>query len=281
MTLKPDDLDVAEGRQAMIEEGRASRYASAITALLCDGVFDEADAQVLEGFRAHLGVSDEAAQDIFRGEARRYIRRRMLEFLEDGRVSPDEDAILSDLVASIGLGPIWGEETELALAKARRTWALASAPLPTVATDLGLLRGEVAYASVDVSAYEERRRTVGVSYGGLSLSLPIMKGLRFRAGQFGVNRQSLAYQHHLGSGDLTVTSQRLIFRSPERAITARLTSIIDLTAYTDGVTVQRTTGKPVTYRLAEEEEDFALILWRAWQEARGLRTHRHDDAEQA
>ena len=236
---------------------------------------------MLEGFRAHLGVSEEAAREIFRDEARRYIRRRMLEFLEDGRVSPNEDAILDDLIVSIGLGPMWGEETELALAKARRTWALASAPLPIVTTDLGLLRGEVAYASVNVSAYEERHRTVGVSYGGLTLSLPIVKGLRFRAGQFGVNRQSLAYQHHLGSGDLTVTSHRLIFRSPKQAITARLSSIIDLTAYTDGVAVQRTTGKPVTYSLTGEDEDFALILWRAWQEARGHSTHRHDDAEQA
>lgn len=87
-------------------------------------------------------------------------------------------------------------------------------------------------------------------------------------GQFGVNRQTLRYSHKLGTGDLTVTSERLIFRSPERAITAKLTSIIDIIAYNDGVTVQRTQGKPLTFVLDMADEDFALILWRAWQAAR-------------
>lgn len=50
MTLEPDDLGAATDRQARIEEGRASRYASAITGLLCDGVFDEADARCWRAF---------------------------------------------------------------------------------------------------------------------------------------------------------------------------------------------------------------------------------------
>ena len=260
----------AGARQDAAEQKMEDRYRLAIDALLCDGVFDSDDAGVLEGFRAHLGLTPERADAIFREQARSYIRRRMLQFLEDGSLSPSEDAVLEDLVASVGLGPQWGEETELALADARRTWALASGPLPQIQTDLGLVGKEVAYLSVRVSAFEERTRMVGMAFGGLALSIPILKGLRFRAGHYGVSRQAMNYQHRLGDGELTITSRRLIFRSPERAITARLTSIVDLTNYTDGVAVQRTTGKPVTYVLDAPDEDFALILWRAWQEARGV-----------
>lgn len=245
------------------------RYRLAITALLCDGVFCEEDAAVLSSFRGFLGLADEAASEIFRDEARSYIRRRLLAFLEDGRISPDEDAVLDDLVASVGLGPMWGEETAEQLAKARRTWGLAVGALPIVASSLGLLRGEVAHVCAAATAYEERTRSVGVSYGGLTLSLPIVRGVRFRAGQFGVSRQSLRYQHQLGRGDLTITNGRLIFTAPERAVTMKLTSIIDVTAYNDGVAVQRTVGKPITFVLGRPDEDFALILWRAWQDARG------------
>jgi hypothetical protein len=145
---------------------------------------------------------------------------------------------------------------------------LASGPLPVIKTDLGLVGREVAYAQVQVEAFEERSKTVGVTYGGFALSIPVFKGLRFRTGQYGVGRQSMRYQHRLGSGDLTITNRRLIFRSPERAITARLTTVIDLTNYSDGVMVQKTTGKPVTYVHQSPDEDFNLILWRAWQEAR-------------
>ena len=122
---------------------------------------------------------------------------------------------------------------------------------------------------IDCQAFEDRERTVGVSYAGLTLSIPIVSGIRFRVGQFGVNRQTLRYSHKLGKGDLSVTSERLIFRSPERAITAKLTSIIDIIAYNDGVTIQRTQGKPLTFVFDHVDEDYSLILWRAWQTARG------------
>jgi hypothetical protein len=145
---------------------------------------------------------------------------------------------------------------------------MAHGPLPSVQTNLGLLGNEVAHVVADCEAFEDRDRTVGVSCAGLTLSIPIVSGLRFRVGQFGVNRQTLRYSHRLGTGDLTVTSERLIFRSPERAITAKLTSIIDIIAYNDGVTVQRTQGKPLTFVLDRADEDFSLILWRAWQTAR-------------
>ena len=62
-------------------------------------------------------------------------------------------------------------------------------------------------------------RTVGAGYAGLTFSLPIASGLRFRAGSFAIDRKTLRYSHRLGTGDLCVTNERLIFRSPERAVT--------------------------------------------------------------
>lgn len=268
MSVDTDDRIEIEKQNEAVYGDQGERYRSAITALLCDGVFCAEDAAVLEGFRDYLGLSRTAADELFREEGRAYIRRRLLMFLEDGSLSPTEDARLDELVRSIGLGPQWDQETEWALVGARRTWTLAHGPLPSVQTDLGLLRGEVAHVVADCEAFEDRDRTVGVSYAGLTLSLPIVSGVRFRVGQFGVNRQTLRYSHRLGTGDLTVTSDRLIFRSPERAITAKLTSIIDIIAYNDGVTVQRTQGKPLTFVLDVADEDFSLILWRAWQGAR-------------
>ncbi len=268
MKTETDDRVEIEKQNETVFGDQASRYRSAITALMCDGVFCAEDAAVLEGMRDYLGLSREAADELFRDEGRAYIRRRLLMFLEDGSLSPTEDAVLDELVRSIGLGPQWDAETEWALVGARQTWALAHGPLPSLTTNLGLLGSEQAHAVAHCEVFEDRDKTVGVSYAGLTLSLPIIEGVRFRVGQFGVNRQTLKYSHRLGTGEVTVTSDRLIFRSPERAITARLTSIIDIIAYNDGVTVQRTQGKPLTFVLEVADEDFALVLWRAWQAAR-------------
>lgn len=268
MDARPD----IERRHEDVYGDRSERYCSAIMALLEDGAFCGEDAAVLEGFRAYLGLDPSEAEALFQEEARAYIRRRMLRFLADGKLTPAADHRLSDLVQAVGLSPPWDDQTALILEHARQTWRLAHGPLPVVQTPLGLVRRERAHVWARCSAYEDRDRTVSAGYAGLTFSLPIAKGLRFRVGQFAVNRQTLRYSHRLGSGDLCVTNERLIFRSSERAITARLTSIIDVTAYHDGVTVLRTQGKPITFVLAEPDADFALVLWRAWQEARGYDT---------
>ena len=244
------------------------RYRSAVTALLCDGVFCAEDAEVLEGMRTYLGLPRAAAEELFRDECGAYIRYRLTMAMEDGCVSPSEDATLADLTRSVGLGPQWDSDTDWALVGARHAWAVERGPLPSVQTDLGLIGDEVAHVVADCKAFEDRERTVGVSYAGLTFSMPIVPGMRFRVGQLGVDRQTLKYSHRLGTGDLTVTSERLIFRSPDRAITAKLTSIIDITAYSDAVTVQRTQGKPLTFVLDITDADFAIILGRAWQAAR-------------
>jgi hypothetical protein len=244
------------------------RYRSAISALLCDGVFDAEDARVLDQYRDYVGLTAEAAADVFRDEARSYIKIKVLGFLEDGTVSPDEDATLDSLIESIGLGPMWGPEIEAALSKGRKTWALAMGPLPVISTDLGLIGSEQAYLQTSARAFEERSKSVGVSYSGLTLTIPIVSGLRYRVGHYGVNRNNLQYQHELGDGDLTVTSDRIIFRFSSGAITTNLRSIIDMTAYRDGISVQKANGKLTTYLLPEVDEDFSLVLWRAWQEAR-------------
>lgn len=244
------------------------RYRSAVTALLCEGTFCAEDALVLEGYRSYLGLPRAAAEEFFRDECGAYIRYRLTKAFGDGYVSPSEDATLAELVRSVGLGPQWDSDTDRALVGARHAWAVDHGPLPSVPTDLGLLGDEVAHAVADCEAFENRERTVGVSYAGLTFSIPIVPGMRFRVGQLAVDRQNLSYSHKLGTGDLTVTSKRLIFRSPERAITAKLTSIIDIEAYTDAVTVQRTQGKPITFVLDITDADFAVILGRAWQAAR-------------
>lgn len=82
-------------------------------ALLDDGAFCEEDAAVLEGFRAYLGLDPGEAEGLFQEEARAYIRRRMLRFLADGKLTPAADHRLSDLVQAVGLSPQWDEEAAL------------------------------------------------------------------------------------------------------------------------------------------------------------------------
>jgi hypothetical protein len=249
-------------------EAEPSGYVQAVDDLLVDDELCPEDRTVLEQYRVHLGVSERQAGREEKAAIEQVLRRRLLKALADGQLSPEEDASLGRLRTLAGRAvPVWPEETRQALARARAAWAFAEGPLPTVATRVGLLRGETAHAVKRVSAYESRTRSVGLSYGAVTLSVPIAPGFRFRMGQVGYARQQVKYDHALGDGELIVTSQRLIFRSPERALTARLPSVLHLLAYPDALVVQRTVGKPVTYLFDAEDFGFPLICGRAWRAA--------------
>ena len=104
MTVIIDGRPEAERQQENVFGDQQERYRSAITALLCDGVFCTDDAEVLEGFRTYLGLDQAAADALFQEEARAYIRRRLLMFLEDGKLSPSEDHVLEGCCQSNAKG---------------------------------------------------------------------------------------------------------------------------------------------------------------------------------
>jgi hypothetical protein len=249
-------------------EERPSGYLQAVDDLLVDDELCAEDRAVLVQFRDNLGISERQARGEERAAIEQVMRRRLLRALEDGQLSPAEDTSLERLRALAGKAvPFWPEETRQALARARAAWALAQGPLPTVPVTVGLLRGEVAHAVRSVTAYESRSRSVSLSYGAVTMSVPIAPGFRFRMGQVGYARQQVKYDHPLGTGELIITNRRMIFRSPERALTARLTSVLHMLAYPDALVVQRTVGKPVTYLFGEEDFGFPMICAKAWRAA--------------
>jgi hypothetical protein len=252
----------------MSEEQRVedSPYRRAVMDLLVDNTLCEDDLTALDRYRAHLGLSSEEAAQIRLDAGWAELQHRVNVVLRDGTVSPEEAADIEQLEDWLGMTVT--DRGQAALDRARRLWDLTAGPLPSVPVDIGLLRGETAHAVVRAVAYESRAQSVGFRYAGASLSVPIIKGVRFRLGQVAYDRQHVRFDHRLGDGDLIVTNVRLIFCGPERAITSQLTSVLDIDAYSNAVVVQRTAGKPVTYTFDAPDPDFPVILARAWKGAR-------------
>jgi len=238
-----------------------------VSTVLQDSVLTEDEWQELKAAAADIGLTFERAVEIYREAADHIIEQRVAEALEDGWLTPSEDralaAVAADLKVDIRLLP----QMEQALLRAKHSWGIAHLPLPVVASPLGLQKGEVAHMWVTAEALEERQRTRAVSFAGPTISIPIVKGVRYRMGRYNVGRETYQYSHSHGFGTLVVTNKRLIFAG-SRSFTARHANILDVEGYSDGVRVTRTSGKPLTYIYGADNRDFGVVLARSWADGR-------------
>lgn len=234
---------------------------------LADAVLTEEEWLDLQGKAAASGIPDARARAIYIEEAMQLVETRVHAALSDNMFSPDEASDLDRLARDLRIDLSFAPGTREVLAQAARTWELLNKPLPVVPSPLGLQAGEVCHAWVTAEAFEERQRTRAVSFAGPTVSIPIMKGVRYRMGRYDVGRETYEYMHSFGVGTLVVTNKRLIFAG-DRSLTARLANVLDVEGYRDGVKVVRTTGKPHTFVYGAEHREFSTILAVAWIEAR-------------
>lgn len=242
-------------------------YLARVETALSDAFLNDAEWAGLKEEAARLGLSEEKARTIYMTSASGIIEDRVLEALEDGQLSPDEETDLEFLARDLRLDLTFAPDTQAIVNRAKLAWRLAHEPLPTVPSPLGLQRSEHAHIWVTAEAFEERERTKAVSFAGPTVSIPIMKGVRYRMGRYNVGRETYRFQHSFGPGTLVITNKRLIFVG-ERSLTCKLTNILDVEGYSDGVKVTRTTGKPHTFVYGQTNQHLATVLARAWSEAR-------------
>jgi hypothetical protein len=190
-----------------------------------------------------------------------------LEALADGVLSPDEEASILDMTRALKLTLKFDDENSAsAVGRARRAWAVLNRPLPAVESPFRLQNGEVAYLAITAEALEERSRSSSVSYAGPTVSIPIIKGVRFRMGRMAFMPQVTKYMHSFGEGRIVVTNLRIIFASNDKALTAKFKNVLEVQTFTDGLRVTKTTGKPQIFRYAEDRIA-GLIVASAWTEA--------------
>jgi hypothetical protein len=195
-------------------------------------------------------------------------RERLDAALSDGMLSPVEERALAQLAANLGLNPEYDSNRQGAIERARELWTVMHGPLPNVEPPFYLQKGEQCTFTVDAEAFEQRTRTRSITYGGPAVSIPIVKGLRIRVGHSRVHRSSEDYHHTFGRGALCLTNKRLIWNGPNKNVAIKLTKILDFEPYTDGVRIEKDTGKPLLFVFSQPAQNLGPLLSRLLDEAR-------------
>lgn len=98
--------------------------------------------------------------------------------------------------------------------------------LPVVDVPISLQKNEVCHWLGDAKWYELRKQTKRVNYSGFTVSIPIMKGVRYRVGSIAPSVQSDEGLTLLDTGQLYVTNKRVFFDGRSKNTTLAYRSLV-------------------------------------------------------
>lgn len=104
----------------------------------------------------------------------------------------------------------------------------------------------------------EMKSTGRYKTGGTSVSIPIVKGVRYRVGS-GSIRTERAWQA-TAHGRLIVTDKAVVFEGGEKNERITWTQVADVELLIDGFTISKRSGPPRTYQVASPDPKFAAVV---------------------
>jgi len=163
----------------------------------------------------------------------------------DGVINAAEEAQLDKLETFLRIPPAEIASEKRELRRLRTLAEIQSGNPPIINTpNVILQKGEVAYWAEPATLLEER--VVGRRYEGGSqgVSFRIMKGVTYRVGAHRGNIVIDRAVVPVSSGELIVTSKRVVFRGDRKSINLRLDKLLEVQLYSDGFRFSDDKGKP-------------------------------------
>lgn len=235
---------LSEGDLVRIErEILAPKYERVLLHAIEDGSLSPEEGERLQALVASLRLP-KAMVDGIRQEALSPLLQRLFDrSIEDRRLGQDEEEEMRALAASLEIKITHDDATERKLDRFRLLWRIEQGELPVEAPSIYLQKTEICHFSVPATHHELRTVTRAVSYSGPTARVRIMRGVYWRVGHIAAHRHTEDVLKQLGVGELYLTNKRLIFDGTTKTTNIRLNRVIDFTVLSDGVQIQKDSGK--------------------------------------
>jgi Holliday junction resolvasome RuvABC ATP-dependent DNA helicase subunit len=221
-------------------EAAAKSFGHAVREVLSDRHVGTAEAARLKRLTAALGLPTKLAREIVIRQTLRVLREKAKSALADDRVSPDEDAELAEIAKVLDVPLEFDPTTLAAMETARRRWKLEFGPLQAIPAALDFKKSEACLIAITCELKEMKRVTVNRRLG---IKNDVLEGI--------------------DAGTLYLTTQRMVFVGQRRSINMKLESFVTATQYNDGLSVARSSGKPLFFIFTENLAEFAILYNRA------------------
>lgn len=254
---------ISEARHAAIRlEAATDFYRSLVREVVADGATTDDERVWLEAAATTLDIPAVVRKTVYAEEAKTVMQARVDGAVADGMLAPEEDAGISRMAGGLGVTVTSDNKTQAAMVKMRRMWRIRHGELDIVDAGINLQRGERCHLAKRVEWHETRRQRVAVGYSGPTMRVKIAQGVYWRAGVLGVQPMTRDALVKIDEGMVYLTNKRLLFMGAMKNSSLKLDRILDFTRYTDGVGVEKDSGKSPVLIFADEIEMFCATLAR-------------------
>lgn len=252
-------------------------YERAVQRALEDDDLSGEENTALDNLCAELRIPEAVANEIYKKHAVPIYSQAMTNALVDKMLSPQEEADLARIAKSLKINLRFNEKSEAVLQRARRLWCIAQGELPILTVPINLQFNERCSAYVEASHYEPGRMTRGIGYSGFSTSYSAF-GIRFRSGIMNTQRLSSETMLLRGAGTLYLTNRRFLFNGTSKSTSIYLGKIIGITFYSDGMRIEKESGKHQIFTFSGDMDIMRLIadsLMSSYRQEAPPRSARH------
>lgn len=223
------------------------------TRYLLDNEFEteNGNLEAIEKLASDKGIDTEFIHNYFIDK----VENKILEFLEDGLITAEEEKELSKMIYKCKLSADdfvgndnYDKYLQSLILSDLKDGKEISTKIET--SHLPILMGKTEYAIwcyQNVAAYEEKtgKRYEGGSRG---VSIRLCKGVYYRVGASKGHSVDYSYINPVGKGVLLITNKNIIFHG-DKTIKLPINKIITFSTYSDGIELQKdgVRAKPVTF----------------------------------
>lgn len=251
-------LSTTESETAL-DEAVGARYAKSLKEALADGKLTEDERSRLDRLAQNLRLGDQSRGKLNRAHAQEFLTKQAKVIVADERVTRGELQELDDLGSALGVEIQFDSATKASLARYYRLWLIENGEPPSIPVDITLQKGEIAHFATFARWAELRTKTVAVHYSGVSASIRIVKGVRWRVGTVTPHRVTKDQITVIDSGMFYITNKRALFVGAKKNAAIRLNTLLGIQVFNDGIQLEKPTGRR-PYLLFDNEIEIAAAI---------------------
>jgi hypothetical protein len=256
LNLNDNDVDVIHNKIA------GTIYQESVHEAISDGRLDEAEKEFLEKLQKQLRLSEKTAKKLSGDIRGKFINDYLSDIVANERLSPEDEKEFQNMAKSLMIDVKLDEPTKARLEKFKLYWLIENGELTSKEVDINLQKSEKCYFIIQVDWYEQRTVTKRINYAGPTARIKIMKGVYYRVGSVSGERVTNEEWKLIDSGRVYLTNKRLIFMGSKKNSNIRLDKILSFTPYSDGIEINKETGRSPLLSFKDNVDIFGLLLSR-------------------
>lgn len=252
------DSEVEEHHNMLVNE----IYKTNIDEVISDGKIDKTEEEFLEKLKTNLKLPADIAEKISGESRKKFVLSRYENMTVDRQISPDDWEEFNLIAKNLDVKVKFDETTQEQIEKFKLFWFIENGELPIKEVSINLQFNEHCYITANADWFEKRTITKRINYSNPYLRIKIMKGLYYRAGSLAYEKVSSDQVQLIDSGKAYITNKRIIFIGNKKNMNIQLNKIFSLNPYSDGVGIEKDSGRSPIIKVYQDADIFTMTLGR-------------------